>query len=452
MVVQNITLPQVDGATGYGLLLSDSAVEGALVRTDDGCSVVLSGYGVSSTASPPSDPQNDAMAPRIVAVVSPNGAIDITTRSFTYAWQANFMPSAAGVCGRTGPDLGANPRDTLMMPSGELLLTGKAGIQMPMLRGFDYNVSRWAASGPFSPLFLSLYNRASCDGVNVRAAYLYRGQLLLASSGTTGPDAGVTLYPGSLTQPRSFAAWPSALLPTAAYNGGTPNGVVQIDDSTIILSDSYYGLVTWVRGSTGQWSVSSKDNWGPDGNNLGTNKVSLETSSGVARVFATSLLGSRTSNAILELLPVGSGPSRFRTIRTSDASTIYRGVAGVPVCSVLPSLAPSPVPSPAPSTLPSGGVSPALLGGSIGGGIAAVGMAAIAAVLFIRTRGTSASFSGPARAAARESGDTRVGHMQRALTVAASPGAEPVVNPLSGQPEGAAAAQAPGKEAGRVWE
>lgn len=157
-IVQSIPLPSADTATGYGLRVDTSFSSGALVRTDDGCNVLLSGYGTSATPGAGVVLENDASVPRTVAVIS-SGAIDTSTRSWTFAWQASWMP-LGGQCRQATDDLGAQPRDAVMLPSGGIILTGKAGAQLPMTRGFDYNVSRFnAATGPFSPLFLDLYNR-----------------------------------------------------------------------------------------------------------------------------------------------------------------------------------------------------------------------------------------------------------------------------------------------------
>lgn len=312
-----------------------------------------------------------------------------------------------------------------------------------MVRGGDYNVSRFRAGGPFDSLWVSSYSSQSCAGPNVRAAYMYRGNLLIASSGSTGPSSGVTIYPGSLTQPRTFATWPSATLPTSAYGGASPNGVVQVDDGTILVSDNQFGVVTW-RLSGGTWRVTSVDNWNvTTGGNWGTNKISIDTAFSPPRVYVTNLPGNRGFTTVFEFLlsstPEYGGPARFRAIATSAPGTHIRAVAGVPNC--------SPLPAPAPPAGTSTGPSAAALGGGIGGGVAAVillGVAAAFACRGPRCCGGGAGTVGSPSSPSRKGGDpaargVRVDQMAHALSVSsltAAAGASPspgggVRNPLA---------------------
>lgn len=358
VVIQRVALPTVtNNDAGQGACtLTPSQSEGDLQLDPNGCYATMACYD-----GPTSVTNFDASTlPRSAVIIDTTGAVDVSTRDAAYGAVTAFMPGAPGVPGPN--DLGANPRAVILSADTQTVwISGKAGISSGMPRGRFRNVTAAeAAAGPLGNYFVEPYNTFHLCGLNQRNAAAFNDNLLVTSSGSTGPYSDEFLSQGTTIIPRArlgaalMGGVPIAQL--SAVNNGTQHGVVQTDVDNVYVANQNNGVEWYARNpATNAWTLAGTDTT-PLVNgtgNFGLGKIGklMPSQGGPATgvLFATAL---NTGSIYLYNPNAAVGARVTLVLAPADPGFSYRGVTGVPfggACGPLP----TPLPLP-----PCGGANP----------------------------------------------------------------------------------------------
>jgi hypothetical protein len=359
------------------ITLGSSPAEGGLGRTEDGCFVTLSGYGVPEGVQ---DPERVATAPRITLVFNSSGAV-LTTTDYAAAatmdrrnassvraaltLQLPQPPRPGRALQRPGPGPGPRPPSP---PPPQIVLTTSAGVFRPQPAGSARNASGavvGGGGGPPLPPNLPLYFPLQAYGAVVHRSAAFASIYQGGQGGGGIYEVPLSLSPPSM--PRQAVALPLAPSPRGGLAG--PTEIVFIDDARMLVAHASLGALLVTASGTAPdgaggfratgWAVSAAA--APPGGG-GIAHVGIDTSrAGVSphALFAVTAPrpGPRGNTSLVYRVVWNNDTSvALRSFIESDPGQVYRGVAGVPRCVPLPAPTafPRPVP-PVPSPSPGGG-------------------------------------------------------------------------------------------------
>lgn len=357
-VVGTMVLPQttsvVNGTTEYAISGEyGSASEGALQLSADGQSLVILGYGVTSTAfntgtiygtnalgqttSIPGGP--DAVVPRIVADIKFNGSVDTSTQLFN-VFNTNNPRSVATVNGTTfyvsgqGGGKGDPTQGVFVAHDGATKATAidtSTDTRFVTIQNGQLYVSRDSTESTTSGTNISTYGTTLPTSATVPSVLPGISQsIILTAAQENTVNASAVGTAVNLSPESFFFATPSILY--VADSGDPKNGGV---------GDG--GLQKWVL-NNGTWdleyTLSQGLNIAPNGmtTSSGTSGLIGLTGTvigGVVELFATTeTFGELNPDALVavtDTLTATTGTGEvFTTLETSAPNTILRGISFAP--------------------------------------------------------------------------------------------------------------------------
>lgn len=365
------------------ITLGSSPAEGGLGRSEDGCYVTLSGYGVPEGVQ---DPERVATAPRITLVFNSSGAV-LTTADYAAAAtidrrNASSVRAALTLqlpqpprSGRAlqGPGPGPRPPSP---PPPQIVLATSVGVFRPQPAGSTRNASGAVVSGGGGPAAPSPPNLPLYFPLQVYGAVVHRRSVFASIYQGGGGIYEVPLPLSPPPMPRQAVALPLAPSPRGITG---PTEIVFIDDVRMLVAHASLGALLVTANGTAPdgaggfratgWAVRGAA--APPGGG-GIAHVGIDTSMAGASPHALFAVtapkpGPRGNTSLV--YRVGLGPNSSVALRSfieSDPGQVYRGVAGVPRCVPLPAPTAFPPPAPPLPSRPPGG-----------GGAAAAGAAGV---------------------------------------------------------------------------
>lgn len=342
------------------LTLRRSTVEGHLARSDDGCSVALSGYN-----APPGTPNAYRVTSiaRSAAVLSASGAVNVSTGDLTLAafqGQARSVAlfSVPGLAGGADDDDGGlgpgSPSGANASNNNAVIFGSDWGVTLPALLGTVRNET--------DPI--DRYYDVMLAASNVRGLLSRRNRLYVSSASNVAPiTQGIWL----LNPSGGHLSAPLPSLGELVASIEAPFGFAFLDDFTLLVASEVEGLALFRANATvlpgGEGWYRSATALSPEGFTF--SHVGVDTSRGHAladvRAFAVTS-GPDAADLATTIYEVIAAPDfaslALRAVATSGTGFEYRGVAGAPHCVPIPAATPFPGPLPSASASASPAPSP----------------------------------------------------------------------------------------------